>query len=322
MLKSQCAAVLLVLLLTLPANAQTFDQTNVMLLVNQANELVAKGDFTAAQANFEQAIADSIWDKGKTYSVTMTNENSLDAKRLAYGTEQLNRMLNDRPHMNAHGIAESPIAQWCIRRFAGIETGILVRWNSDGSMRDFFSDHRVNRDDRCIDVRIANSKEGESEESLFEASWGALVFELINGSNWRDFQSLNLAATAGDLTSDFFVKEYYRLEHDAAQRCRAVYVRLFLPWAAQAKIKSEPRHWFASFTFWGTPETTLHYYQDRTKYPWVPYETFYQDMVAYGESITAAKPVVPVKEPSADRPNYRQLYYQRLQNNRPGYSGF
>ena len=283
------------LLLLNETAAQPVSRQELVAIIEQANELVWSGDHAAAQATFEKAIAESSWDKGKSYATHIEYDKGLDPERKAYGEAELAKILRDRPHMNAHGIADSEIARWCAYRLAGIETGLPVRWDNQPP-KTAFAEHGHNND--SIVIRIADEHETVTKQRMFEASWAALVFELINATHWDDFAFFRELAANKEISKQAYVKGMFRTEMAAMAKCRAFYVRVFLPWADNAGILSHPDIWFASAEFWGVPDEVIRLYHDKSGYPWQPYGGYY-DSIAGRAANPAEGDIVTVVENSA-----------------------
>ena len=85
----------------------------------------------------------------------------------------------------------------------------------------------------------------------------------------REFVRLNDDADRGRLSKEAFVAGILKYELQAAQRTRAFYLNVFLPWAEKKKLPTDPTLWFCDW--WDTPESVLKSFPDRSAYPWRPY---------------------------------------------------
>ena len=84
------------------------------------------------------------------------------------------------------------------------------------------------------------------KERTFEEMWCDAVFELYNVASAKDFQQCSAEARAGRLSRREYVVGNLRIESRAAERTRAFYINVFLPWAKEHRLSSNPRCWFVA----------------------------------------------------------------------------
>lgn len=84
------------------------------------------------------------------------------------------------------------------------------------------------------------------QEQSFEASWSNAVFELYNVANTAEFQRLEQEAARRQLTKEAFATKMIEGEFRAAERTRAFYIHVFLPWAEEQHARTDPRLWFVT----------------------------------------------------------------------------
>ena len=113
----------------------------------------------------------------------------------------------------------------------------------------------------------------------FEELWAGAAFELHNINYARQFLRLHEEAAEGKLTKEQFVADIWKYEYLAAQRTRAFYVQVFLPWAEKQKLPTDPGLWFAAW--WESAADTLAGFHDKTAYPWRPYARQYDWMTVH-----------------------------------------
>ncbi len=70
------------------------------------------------------------------------------------------------------------------------------------------------------------------------------MFELYNIANARDFSQLDKEVTQGKLSKKEFVARVIEIESRAAEKTRAFYIHVFLPWAKEHRISTNPEIWF------------------------------------------------------------------------------
>ncbi len=109
----------------------------------------------------------------------------------------------------------------------------------------------------------------EGKPRNFEELWAGAVYELHNVNYAREFVRLNDEADRGRVSKEAFVAGILKYELKAAQRTRAFYMNVFLPWATKKKLATDPSLWFCDW--WDTPESVLKSFPDKSAYPWRPY---------------------------------------------------
>jgi hypothetical protein len=109
----------------------------------------------------------------------------------------------------------------------------------------------------------------EGVDLTFEELWKAIVFELHNITNVTEFERSYKDALAGKLTRDEFVAAMFRSEFKAMQCTRAFYCRIYLLWAKEKNLRSEPIIWYTRM--WGGPDAALAKYPRNAAYPWAYY---------------------------------------------------
>ena len=77
--------------------------------------------------------------------------------------------------------------------------------------------------------------------------WRKTVFELYNISNAECFRQIELQVTLGKLTKDEFARKMAEGESRAAEKTRAFYIRVFLPWAKEQHLTTNPELWFVAW---------------------------------------------------------------------------
>ncbi len=95
------------------------------------------------------------------------------------------------------------------------------------------------------------------------------VYELHNVASGPRVRPANDEAEQGKVSKEAFVAGILKYELLAAQRTRAFYVQVFLPWAEKQKLSTDPSLWFCDW--WDLPQTALANFTDKSAYPWRPY---------------------------------------------------
>ena len=69
-------------------------------------------------------------------------------------------------------------------------------------------------------------------------------FRAVQHRQRPEFERLEAEAAAGRLTKDAFVASVIRCEFRAAEKTRAFYVHVFLPWAHENRVPSDATLWY------------------------------------------------------------------------------
>jgi hypothetical protein len=70
------------------------------------------------------------------------------------------------------------------------------------------------------------------------------VFELYNIANAQDFQQAAQEVAAGKLAKKEYVIRVIEYESRAAEKARAFYIHVFLPWAKEQRAPTRPSLWY------------------------------------------------------------------------------
>ena len=224
-------------------------------------------------ADLEKAIRLNPDDVGASYRAEGTRELSDEA--IEHGRAQLRRMLQDRPAMAVYGEEAGVLGAWAVRKFAGGDLSLLIEWDPEPpthSEAEHVAPMRGRRARIRVHPKYMDGPE-EGKERSFEELWSNAVYELHNLGFARNFIELHKEAFSGKVGKEEFVAGILQFEHLAAQQTRAFYVRVYLPWAKEKELETDPSLWFADW--WETAEEALADFDDPTLYPWKPYARQY-----------------------------------------------
>lgn len=267
------------------------------------------GDCAGGAEDLKRAIAMNPRDAGRGYSAAARG--GLSAEALAHGQKQVEQMLSDRPAMAGMGEKAEFLVEWAARKFAGEDSGMLTDWDPTPP-RHSDAENIAPVAGQHARIRLARTylwgpKQGQ--ERPFEELWSNAVFELHNVVLTPHFERLRRQVENGQLSKEQYVEGIWTYEHRAAQQTRAFYVEVYLPWAAEQKLPSDPELWFAAY--WEEAERTFQQFTDRGEYPWRPYARQYDWMTVrrwfgqgqYAEALRllgamAAEPVYPQDRPA------------------------
>jgi len=256
--------------------AGTDDATvaEIKSLVEDAQLALFSKEYDEATTLLRKAIALNSHDAGANYDPIQFRRESPSA----YGLSQVRQMLNDRPLMAAYTGEEDDLVNWAACRFSARINGGQMKWDAsatDDPQCD--SQMHVPHPGDPGFIRIRNLSEADTNKTAgFEWLWSHAVFELHNVDNAADFDALYEKARQNKITEDDFVKSMFLLELRAEQRTRKWYVEIYLPYAKKNKLRTQPMFW--CFDSWGEPDSLFRNCTDKTKYPWLPYSSFYNGL--------------------------------------------
>ncbi len=206
----------------------------------------------------------------------------LTAEAIRFGEEQVRNMLRDRPAMAQYGENAEPLRRWAARKFAGEDLKERIRWDSaeppmlDGDNSAPISSGTPPRI-RLRETYYEGEKRGRKKTGE-DLSCHA-VCELYNITASEEFRRLYADATAERVSKKAYVERMVEIETRATDRTRAFYVNVFLPWAREHRVPSDPRQWYVESRP-DTQEKIPWFVTDRkSRYPSV-YESRYDYIVA------------------------------------------
>jgi len=182
------------------------------------------------------------------------------------------------------------IGRWAVRQFAGEHVGTRVHWNKEDLSAKYgflgASQHPSSLGPGWIAVfpRFPvdmGPGRRRGEPVPFEQMWSVAVFELINIRNSRERKTLEQNAMASAISQRDFVLAVAWAEHKAVLKQLEFYTDTWLPWAKRNGLESDQRYWRV-----GTPKSFEERFLplDKTRYPWVPYAAYYDELVEIGKA--------------------------------------
>ena len=103
------------------------------------------------------------------------------------------------------------------------------------------------------------------------------MFELYNIAGAETFSRIDSDAAEGKLSKSEFVTEMIQCESRAAEKTRAFYIRVFLPWAKEWRVPTHPADWFVARS--DRSETLVLPFVSKTDAYWRNYENCYDAIV-------------------------------------------
>jgi len=228
-----------------------------------------KGDYAKGAADLKAAVALNPGDAGLHYRPS--NGTRLSAQAAAHGQQQVAKMLRDRPAMAEFGDEAKFLRDWAGCKYAGEDFVEQIDWDPSPPLHSDAEHLAPGGGDNAAILVEAHYTSGprEGKPRSFEELWAGAVYELHNVNYAREFVRLNDEADRGRVSKEAFVAGILKYELQAAQRTRAFYMNVFLPWAEKKKLATDPTLWFCDW--WDTSESVLKSFSDKSAYPWRPY---------------------------------------------------
>ena len=226
-------------------------------------------NYAQGVADLKAAIARNPGDAGVGYQPT--TDKKLSEESLRHGRKQVADMLRDRPAMAQYGREANFLTDWATKKFAGEDFGDPIDWDPSPPLHSD-AEHLAPGHGMHAAILVQPNYAGgpmEGKPRTFEELWAGAIYELHNVNYAKEFIRLSDEADEGRVTKDAFVAGILRYELAAAQRTRAFYVQVYLPWAEKKKLATDPSLWFCGW--WDTPEGVLKSFSDKSAYPWRPY---------------------------------------------------
>ena len=185
--------------------------------------------------------------------------------------------------MKEHGKLTEPLCRWAVRKFAGEDLGEEVFWDADLANERFDGRNQPPTDESpgCITVREKSDQGADVGKKLsFEKTWSTAIFELYNITSARDFNRLDSQASCGSISKQQYAVQRTEIEARAAEKTRSFYIHVFLPWAKQHHVATDPQCWYLG-TRADSEASILHGF-DKTDAYWQEHEKAYDYFIARG----------------------------------------
>ncbi len=205
---------------------------------------IYQGDYNRALADFQTMMKLNPQDPAAHFE--SAKKHPLDEKDLEHGERQVRQMLENRPAMGELGAKADSLYRWAARKFAGEDLGERIFWNPGEPPPEVACDHRT-PGPGCPGYIQMHEKftQGplKGKNVPFEELWRGAVFELYNITGAKDFKRIESEAAAGKISREEYITGTLAVESRAAAKTRAFYIRVFLPWAKEYGVKTDPRKW-------------------------------------------------------------------------------
>lgn len=250
-----------------------------------------RGSFWITQGEYDRGIADirtaiQLNPKDQAAKFEDWQKNPVSEDALRHGKGQLRQMLKDREAMDRYGKAARPLHEWASRKFAGEDLGKEIYWDSTEppSPFDGCCQPPTEKATGCIrSCGIHRDGPDAGKKRSFEEAWCTAVYELYNIMSAKDFAQVDREAASGKISKEEFVTRFFSIEDRAAERTRSFYIHVFLPWAKEHHIATNPEIWYLAAEP-DSSELSPKYCTERGSSLWRNYESCYDTLVEQGKA--------------------------------------
>jgi tetratricopeptide (TPR) repeat protein len=282
-------------------------------LEDRATLRIRSGDYEGGMADLKAAVALDADDPAAKFEAYPKNK--LSGEEIEHGKRQVRQMLHDRPAMDEHGEKAAALIDWAARKFAGEDLRREIAWDATEPL-GFNSDNNASSNSPRIKIRIRKSYldgTNRGKPQSFEEMWYLAVFELYNITSAEDFNRLNEEAFQARLTRDAYVTAKVNCESRAAEKTRAFYICVFLPWAAKYRVPTNPQMWYIACRSDCKENLMLTNVDKKSRY-WTNYEWDYDQMavdalIEKGEAREALAAAAKLLKRAADNEKKARAYY-------------
>jgi hypothetical protein len=240
----------------------------------------------ASRPRFNPRNAAEVLLAGKSFE-SLTNfpeladlTTNLFAADLAFGEEQMSKMVRDRPEFTRYVSKEDPIWQFCVRAFAGAAIGERILWDNTLPQADGYRSENLGPyQGHAGFIRIRNNSDSGDDNGRplsCEELWSCAVFEIENIRNHKAFMVLFYQALDGKLSREEWVRGS-RLEYNALQRTKGDFTKLWLPLAGTRFMTITKSYWGADTP--ATYESWISPFRDPNDYPWDVFGAYYDSKI-------------------------------------------
>lgn len=206
---------------------------------------------------------------------------NLSAADLAFGEQQMSKMVKDRPQFLRYISKDDLVWQFCARAFAGAAIGQRIVWdNALPEDHGYRSENLGPYKGRPGFIRIRNISDSGDDRGRplsCEELWSCAVFELENIRNHHAFMALYYRALGGKLSREEWIRGCTRLEYDAFNRTSKDFAKLWLPLLGTRAISINKSFWGADNP--DTYEAWISLYRDPNSYPWDAFGAYYDSQI-------------------------------------------
>ncbi len=214
-----------------------------------------------------------------TGSVECSEQRNLTPAQLAFGEQQLSKMLADRPTMRELVSENDLVSTWVAKQFAGESTRWRFHWSSTVPTTapvSRFAFHHYDPESKSGWIFVGTKlRSGKAPDAEF--MWASLIFELLNTQNDERFDRAWEKVLSGKSTKAEFVREYSLIEYGTLKRLHSFYKKCWAPCAQAHGRESHASYWGAdipdSYESWAS----AHRKSDPAYFDY--YESIYDDAI-------------------------------------------
>ncbi len=164
----------------------------------------------------------------------------LPRQKLRLGEIELEHIVRDRPQMGKLVKKGDVVWEWASRQLAGECTGRLYKWNASVITNGnglAYHDHKA----RWITLKKTKNDVAIEGDIL----WAALIFELFNIRNDREFDTIWSSAIQEKTSKPEFVSQITKLEYYSLQELSVFYKTIWKRHMENLGIKTNRSYWYA-----------------------------------------------------------------------------
>ena len=151
--------------------------------------------------------------------------------------------------MGQYGEGAKVLYQWAIRKYAGEDMGWMIFWDRTAPQAGILSDTTFSPANSTGSIRVRGTYyEGpdKGKERSFESLWSNAIFELYNIGCSQDVQQLLIDVATDKISKGEYIAQMRKYESRATEKTRAFYIHVFLPWAMEQHLATQPNLWFVA----------------------------------------------------------------------------
>ncbi len=200
---------------------------------------------------------------------------------LAHGRLQTERMLHDLPAMRLWLTKDNPFYDFAVQHYAADATGRRIYWipfeDNAWESRGVNAVSATAKGDYCGSISIRKIDFRTKKPLAAENLWVCLVFECFNTFDSDRCNKIKSDGISGKLNREQFILKCSEYEYISAKETNRFYLTKVVPWAKKNRIRTNGFDWYQNIP--PTFEQDMKYFQDKTKYPWSFFGTYYDTFI-------------------------------------------
>lgn len=192
---------------------------------------------------------------------------ALSAKELAFGEEQVETMVRDRPEMSRYVQKGDPVWDFCARQFGGEAIGAGIEWNNSLPV-GANSDYQIPDGNQSGDICVRIYDPYTHKKNTCEELWSYALYELCNIRSNKQQEVVWDDMLSGKINRSEFIKRKAQLEYQAYPYTVWIYNTLWKPSMEAKRIKTTPSLWGLTVPDTADAWFEQYRYTDQNSYPW------------------------------------------------------